>query len=116
MRCNELPQDPKSSHTSSRPLVGRLRCRMVPDPDPSELDAVAVAKELDDLLAESSTSATAEGRSDYIKILEIEIEEVNAQLAKNEVLLAQANERADEAHAEIAAASKRLASAATKEL
>lgn len=90
---------------------------MVPDPDPEEFDAVAAAKELDDLLGTPSTAATSEAKDDsYIASLEAEIEELNALIAKKDVLLARANERADQAHAEIEAAGKRLAGASAKEL
>jgi molecular chaperone GrpE len=41
---------------------------------------------------------------------------LNALLAQKEVLLARAHERADQAHAEIEAAGKRLAAASSKEL
>ena len=85
----------------------------MPDPDPPEFDAVAAAKELDDLLAEPSGGAKNDG---YIATLEREIEELNGLLAKKDALLVRANERADHAHAEIEAAGKRLASAATKEV
>ena len=83
---------------------------MVPD-DPSDFDAVAAAKELDDLLAGSSAKDDT-----YVASLEAEIEELNALLAKKDTELARANERADQAHAEIEAASKRLAAASAKEL
>ena len=86
---------------------------MVPDPDPPDFDAVAAAKELDELLAEPSSGAKNDA---YIATLETEIEEVNALLAKKEAQLAAANQRADHAHAEIEAAGKRLASASAKEL
>lgn len=86
---------------------------MVPDPDPPEFDAVAAAKELDDLLGESSGGEKDEA---YIASLEAEVEELNGLLAKQEAVLARANERADHAHAEIEAAGKRLAAAAAKDL
>jgi molecular chaperone GrpE len=90
---------------------------MVPDPDSPEFDAVAAAKELDDLLGEPSTTATADATQDeYVASLEREIEELNALVAQKEVLLQRANERADQAHAEIEAAGKRIASASAKEL
>jgi len=90
---------------------------MVPDPDPPEFDAVAAAKELDDLLGEASTSAEPGAKHDeYIATLEAEIEELNALLAKKQAELVRANERADQAHAEIEAAGKRLANASAKEL
>ncbi len=84
---------------------------MAPDPEPSDFDAVAAAKELDDMLAESG------GKSDdYVAGLEAELEELNAELAKKAVELARANQRADQANAEIEAAGKRLATASGKEL
>ena len=90
---------------------------MVPDPDPPEFDAVAAAKELDDLLAEPSGGELSDAKSDeYIASLEAEVEELNGLLAKQEAVLARANERADHAHAEIEAAGKRLAAAAAKDL
>ncbi|HSD88811.1 MAG TPA: nucleotide exchange factor GrpE [Kofleriaceae bacterium] len=90
---------------------------MVPDPDPPAFDAVAAAKELDDLLADSSSSSDASGEKDeYIANLEAEIEELNTAVAKKEGLLVRANQRAEQAHAEIEAAGKRLASASAKEL
>jgi molecular chaperone GrpE len=83
---------------------------MVPD-DP-EFDAVAAAKELDELLGEPSVTP---GDS-YTASLETEIEELNALVAKKDEQLARANARAEHAHAEIEAAGKRLASASSKEL
>lgn len=83
------------------------------DSDPPEFDAVAAAKELDDVLAEPSSGAKDDA---YIASLEREIEELNGLIAKKDALLVRANERADHAHAEIEAAGKRLATAAAKEL
>jgi molecular chaperone GrpE len=83
---------------------------MVPD-DPTDFDAIAAAKELDDLLAGSTTKDDT-----YVASLESEIEELNALVAKQDAELAKANARADQAHAEIEAAGKRLASASAKEL
>jgi molecular chaperone GrpE len=80
---------------------------MVPDPD---FDAVAAAKELDDLLGDRSSDDS------YVASLEAEVSELNALLAKKEAELAAANKRADAAHAEIEAAGTRLASASAKEL
>jgi molecular chaperone GrpE len=80
---------------------------MVPDPD---FDAVAAAKELDDLLGDRSSDDS------YVASLEAEVSELNALLAKKDAELAAANKRADAAHAEIEAAGKRLASASAKEL
>src|SRR5687767_3353737 len=82
----------------------------MPDPDP-EFDAVAAAKELDDLLGDTSAP-----NDDYATRLETDIEELNALLAKKDAELQRANARADQAHAEIAAAGARLASASEKEL
>ena len=81
---------------------------MVPDDD---FDAVAAAKELDELLASPSTKDDT-----YTACLETDIEELNALLAKKDAELAKANERADQAHAEIEAAGRRLAAASQKEL
>jgi molecular chaperone GrpE len=88
---------------------------MVPDPepDPPDFDAVAAAKELDDFLAQPSGATFGDGE---IASLEAEIEELNAVVAQKEVLLQRANERADQAHAEIESAAKRLAIASSKEL
>jgi molecular chaperone GrpE len=83
---------------------------MVPD-DPSDFDAVAAAKELDDLLGSSSTKDDT-----YVASLEAEIVELNALVAKKDAELAKANARAEHAHAEIEAAGKRLAAASAKEL
>ena len=87
----------------------------MPDPDPSDFDAVAAARELDDMLGDTSSAAPADNSS-YIESLESEIEELNALVAQKEALLAKANERADQAHAEIAAAGKRIAAASAKDL
>lgn len=84
---------------------------MVPDPEPTDFDAVAAAKELDDLLGDSAGSD-----DDYVAGLEAEIEELNTQLAQKDLELARANQRADQANAEIEAAGKRLAGASAKEL
>lgn len=89
---------------------------MVSDRDPPEFDAVAAAKELDDLLAEPASSAQGAKDADYIARLETEIEELNTLLANKDAQLARANERAEHAHAEIEAAGKRLAAASAKEL
>jgi len=93
---------------------------MAPDPDleTSDFDAVAAAKELDDLLGETpSTTSAHDGRHDiYISGLEAEIDALNAELAKKDAELAKANQRAEQAHGEIEAASKRIAGASAKEL
>ncbi|MFN0252319.1 MAG: nucleotide exchange factor GrpE [Kofleriaceae bacterium] len=86
---------------------------MATDPD-SSFDAVAAAKELDDLLA-SDTASTAK-RGDYITTLEAEIQDLNAVLAKRNAELQKANARANQAHAEIEAVQKRVTAASQKEL
>jgi molecular chaperone GrpE len=83
------------------------------DPDPTDFDAVAAAKELDDLLGDAGTAA---GDGDYAAGLEADVEELNVLVAQKEALLQRANQRADQAHAEIEAATKRIESAAAKEL
>lgn len=88
---------------------------MVPDPDPSDFDAVAAAKELEELLGESSGSGAAKDDS-YTAGLEADIEELNALIAKKDAELARANARAEQAHAEIEAAGNRLEAASAKEL
>lgn len=77
---------------------------MAPDPESTDFDAVAAAKELDDLLGESATGGTH-----YSESLEAEIEQLKAELAT-------ANTRAERAEAEIEAAGKRIAAASEKEL
>lgn len=84
-------------------------------PDDPEFDAVAAARELDDLLG--TPSASGGGYTAGMEAaLETEIVELNALLAKKESELAAANARADQAYAEIEAAGKRLANAAQKDL
>ena len=83
---------------------------MVPDPDSPEFDAVAAARELDELLADTSAPSSELAR------LEAEVLELNELVAKKDAELRRANQRADQAHAEIEAAGKRLASASAKEL
>ena len=85
---------------------------MVPDPDPPDFDAVAAAKELDDLLGDTGNGAS----ESYVADLEADIEELNALLAKKQTELDRANARAEQAHEEIEAAGKRLAVASQKEL
>jgi molecular chaperone GrpE len=82
-----------------------------PPDDPSDFDAVAAAKELDEFLAEAGASG-APGDAG----LEAEILELNKLLAQKTAELERANQRADQAHAEIEAAGKRLANASAKEL
>jgi molecular chaperone GrpE len=85
------------------------------DPDPTEFDAVAAAKELDDL---GDLSAPQSDRSDggYEAILESEIEQLTALVAKKDAELLLANARADSAHAEIEAVQRRVATSSAKEL
>ena len=81
----------------------------MPPADDSEFDAVAAAKELDDLLAGSAPGGD-------VADLEAEILELTETLKKKEAELARANQRADQAHAEIEAATRRIGSASEKEL
>ena len=86
-------------------------------PEQSDFDAIAAAKELDELLGEPSARAASDGgNAAYVASLEAEIEELNALVAKKEALLERANQRAEAAHAEIEAAGRRLATASAREL
>src|SRR3569623_1026885 len=78
--------------------------------DPSDFDAVAAAKELEDILGDSSAP------TDEVTRLESELLEVTALRARLEAELKAATARADHAHAEIEAAGRRLAAASQKEL
>ncbi|MBA3817294.1 MAG: nucleotide exchange factor GrpE [Deltaproteobacteria bacterium] len=90
---------------------------MVPDPDPLEFDAVGAAQELGDLPGDSSGDASSGAEDgEYVASLEADLEELNALVAKQAAELVTASARADQAHAEIDAASNRLASASAKEL
>lgn len=82
-------------------------------PEEPEFDAVAAAKELDDLLGEPGVAVPP---ADEVARLEEEIEELNALVAAKELLVRRADERAAQAHAEIEAATKRVAGASAKEL
>lgn len=88
------------------------------DPETSDFDAVAAAKELDELLGSEPAQGGASGAGNdaYTAGLEAEIEELNALVAKQEAQLREANARADQAHAEIEAAGKRIAAASAKDL
>jgi molecular chaperone GrpE len=77
--------------------------------DDSEFDAVAAAKELDEMLAGSAPEGD-------IAQLETEILELTALLKKKDAELARANQRADQAHAEIEAAKRRIGAASEQEL
>jgi len=79
-----------------------------------EFDAVAAAKELDDLLGDTGSEGGAD--ADYVAELEGDVEALNALLAKKDAELRAANQRADQAHADIEAAGKRMATASAKEL
>ncbi|MBS1123954.1 MAG: GrpE protein [Deltaproteobacteria bacterium] len=54
--------------------------------------------------------------AEYIATMEAEIEALNALVANKEALLQRANQRADQAQAEIAAVGRRVANASAKEL
>jgi len=88
----------------------------MPDPEPPAFDAIAAARELDELLGEATTTADPGMNSDYIESLESELEALNALLAKKELELQAANTRADQAYAEIEAAGNRVAAASAKDL
>jgi molecular chaperone GrpE len=92
---------------------------VTPDADPPEpepFDAVAAAKELEESLGESPTLG-ADGQAErYIATLEREIEQLGSLLAQKDELIRRANERAEHAHAEVAAAERRLKNATAKEL
>ncbi len=91
---------------------------MAPVPDPPAYDAIAAAKELDELLGDTSGSSSSSGGEDgeYVASLENDVEALNVLVAKKDAEIASARQHADQAHAEIEAASKRLASASAKEL
>jgi molecular chaperone GrpE len=85
------------------------------DPDAPEFDAVAAAKELDDMLATPGSAHGAES-DEYVESMEAEIETLTARVAEKDALLQRANQRADQAHAEIEAVGRRVANASDKEL
>jgi molecular chaperone GrpE len=88
----------------------------MPDDTDPPFDAVAAAKELDDLLGEPGVSTSAVEHEQETMRLEQEIEELNALVAAKELLVRRADERADQAQAEIAAATRRVTAAAAKDL
>jgi molecular chaperone GrpE len=89
---------------------------VTPDSDP-EFDAVAAAAELDEALGEVAAAPRTGDQADrYVAMLEAEIEQLHALLAKKDQLLEQAGARADQAHAEIEAARRRLAADSDREL
>jgi molecular chaperone GrpE len=84
--------------------------------DPA-FDAVAAAAELDQAIGEAAaTPRTGDQADRYVAMLEAEIEQLQRMLAKKDKLLEQAGTRADQAHAEIDAASRRLAAESEREL
>jgi len=86
------------------------------DPKP-EFDAVAAAAELEEALgAGASEPAAGEQADRYVALLEVEIAELHALLAQKDELLRRANQRADQAHAEIDSARRRLAAESDREL
>ena len=88
---------------------------MPTDPAPTEFDAIAAAKELDDL-GDLSTTASDDKAGGYEAILENDIEQLTALLAKKDTELRLANTRADQAHAEVEAVQRRVAASSAKEL
>jgi molecular chaperone GrpE len=80
-----------------------------------EFDAVAAAAELEEALNEGA-DASADQAAPYVGMLEAEIEQLNALLAQKDELLRRASARADQAHAEIEAAGRRIAAEAEREL
>ena len=85
--------------------------------EPSDFDAVAAAKELDDLLAEAGAGSPPGDRNDtYIAGLESEIEAMTTDVATKDEEVQKANKRAAQAHAEIEAVTRRIAAASAKEL
>lgn len=72
---------------------------------------MSAAKELDEFLSEPGAR-----NDEYIASLESDIEELNGLLAKKDAELERAKARADQAHAEIEAATKRIAAASAKDL
>jgi molecular chaperone GrpE len=76
-------------------------------------DAIAAAKELDDMLGDRRSRGND---GSHVAGLEAEVEELNALVAQKDALLQRANERAEQAHAELEAAGKRIANAANKDL
>lgn len=93
---------------------------MKPDPDPTAFDAVAAAQELEDSLGDLGDlgeQADADGKNEpYVAILENEIEQLTALVAKKDEQVRLANQRADQAHAEVEAVQRRVETASAKEL
>jgi molecular chaperone GrpE len=83
----------------------------------AEFDAVAAAAELEEALGEGGAAPGAGDEADgYVAMLEAEIQELHVLLGQKDELLRRANERADQAHSEIAAARRRLAADSNREL
>jgi molecular chaperone GrpE len=85
------------------------------DRNGSDFDAIAAARELEDSLGDLSPSA-ADTAGEYATVLESEIEQLTAALAKKDEELRRANARADQAYAEIEAVQRRVENNAAKEL
>ncbi|MDX2086823.1 MAG: nucleotide exchange factor GrpE [Kofleriaceae bacterium] len=88
---------------------------MSTDRNASHFDAVAAARELEDSMGDLSPSA-ADTTGDYVTVLESEVEQLTAALAKKDEELRRANARADQAYAEIEAVQRRVENNAAKEL
>ena len=82
---------------------------------PEDFDAVAAAKELEAELGELGLNAPP-SNDEYSASLVEEIEGLQAQLAQKDEQLRKANQRADQANAEIEAVQRRVQAASTKEL
>ena len=82
---------------------------------PEDFDAVAAAKELEAELGELGLNAPP-SNDEYSASLEADIEQLQAQLAQKDELLRKANQRADQANAEIEAVQRRVEGASAKEL
>jgi molecular chaperone GrpE len=81
-----------------------------------EFDAVAAAAELDEALGEGAPSRSGDEAGRYVAMLEAEVQQLHALLVAKDRLLEQAGARADQAHAEIEAAGRRLAANSDREL
>jgi molecular chaperone GrpE len=87
----------------------------VPADEDPDFDAVAAVKELEDALGAASP-VVAPRDDEYDAVLEAEIEQLTSLLAQKDELLRRADQRADQAHAEIAAVRRRLEAEASREL
>lgn len=78
---------------------------------------MAAAAELEEALGEGGAAPAGGEQPDrYVAMLEAEIAELHQLLAQKDELLRRANQRADQAHADIEAARRRLAADAEREL